>query len=100
MMPRCCSLARRSKRSRASMLGALLLPAERDESEHGEVVAPDLLPLLFCQAIAARVGLVLHRAPPFFLQKGLKPVFAEGAPTRTADLIDQPIRGHVERITV
>ena len=72
----------------------------RDETQHREVVAADLLTLKGGEGLAERAFLLGHRHSEVLLEQSLEAPLAEGAAAGAADLIDQAVGGEVEAIAV
>ena len=71
-----------------------------NEAQDGEIVAAKLLALVFFQGVAQRRFLLPHGRIAELAQEILEAPLAERAAARAADLVDQPIRGEIERIAV
>ena len=68
----------------------------RREAEHGEIVAANLLALIFGKRGAQGFFLLAHGNAAAFLQQLLESPLAEGAAARAAYLIDQAVGGEIE----
>src|SRR6516225_5350713 len=97
MTPCLCSMARMSMSCPASISRLL---GTRHETQHGEIVAAQLLTLILGKGPAQGLLLLAHRRPTVFLEQILEAPLAERAAARATDLVDQAVGGEIEGIAV